>query len=144
MKSILFSILILFFLASCNPCRNIAKYERCFPADTVKLTEYKTKYIKEVITNDSIVFEQIPCDPKTNTVYDTKTIYKTNWRTTIDTIYTAKVVDRVNPINLNLKAEKDKLSQKNNFKNKVIWIESILLLIIALLLYWKIRRKFGL
>ncbi len=142
MKSILFSILILFFFTSCNPCRNIAKYERCFPADTVKLTEYKTKYVKEVITNDSIVFEQIPCDPKTNTVYDTKTIYKTNWRTTIDTIYTAKVVDRVNPINTDMQAEKDELSQKNNFKNKVIWIESILLLIIALLLYWKIRRKF--
>jgi len=63
--------------SSCDPCRNIAKYERCFPADTVKQIEYKTKYIKEFVTNDSIVYQTEPCDPKDSLVYRTKTEYRT-------------------------------------------------------------------
>ena len=139
MKTILISILILSFFASCDPCKKIAKYERCFPADTVKQIEYKTKYIKEVVTNDSIVFEQIPCDPKTNTVYDTKTVYKTNWKTIIDTIYSNKEVIKVNPVNDVLKSNNEKLEKQTKFRGKVILYESILLFIIAALVFIKIK-----
>lgn len=131
-------IALVLILNSCNPCKNIAKYERCFPSDTIKLTEYKTKYVNQWTVKDSIIKEVVPCDPlKPETIKET--IYKTNWRTTIDTIYTDKQVDRINPINEVLKKDNDELVRINKIKNKALWIESILLLIIGLLVYIKKR-----
>jgi hypothetical protein len=130
-------IIISIFLVSCNPCKRIAKYEQCFPADTIRIENEVIHYERVYITNDSIIRDTIPCDPITKTYYKTRTVYKTNHKTIVDTIYQFKETSKINPINEVLKKEKEKLSDKNKLKNKVM----IGLIIFILLLGVIIKLK---
>lgn len=121
--------LLLFFLVSCNPCKYVAKHPECFPADTVRLTEKIIHYEKEIVTNDSIVYEETPCDPETNTVYEKEIQYRTKTKTITDTIYTSKEVAKINPVN-------DKLKKKTERQKMIIYLllgVSLLAIIIIIL-----------
>lgn len=136
MKYILLFITIA-LLYSCNPCKYVAKHPECFPADTIKITNDVVRYEKEFITNDSIVFQAIPCDPIDSIIYKTRTIYKTNNKIVIDTIYQSKEISKINPINSVLEQENISLNNKVSNKNKII----IVLLIITLGLLLIIKFK---
>lgn len=120
----------LFALVSCNPCRYVAKHQECFHADTVIKIKDVVHYQKEYITNDSIVFQEIPCDPVDSIIYKTKTVYKTNYKTIIDTIYQSKEVAKINPINEQLKNQNDKLLNKVKLRNIIIGILLIFVLVV--------------
>jgi cyanate lyase len=114
----------------------VAKHPEYFPADTIVITNDVIHYEKEIIINDSIVRDTIPCDPVTNTYYKTNTVYKTNYKTIIDTIYQSREISRINPLNQVLKKTNDKLELKIKRHNKVIrWLVialgGIILLIIG-------------
>ena len=131
-------VVLLIMMSSCNPCKQLAKHPECIQTDTIKLTEKVVHYETEYVIKDSVIRDTIKCDPA-NPITIQKTIYQTKLKTIIDTIYTDNSKTIINPINLNLQIEKEKLTNKNKFKGKVIWIESILLLIIALLVYLKTK-----
>ena len=128
-------IIIAFLLTGCNPCKYVSKHPECFPSDTIKITSEVIKYVKEYVTNDSIVYEKEPCDPITNTVIIKEIVYKTNWKTIIDTIYTTKETSKINPINIELKKENQKLVQHSAVQKKIII--SLLIAIGILLLIYK-------
>jgi len=129
----------LLFLVGCNPCKYVSKHQECFPADTVKQIEYKTKYIKEYITNDSIVYQTEPCNPKDSLVYRTKTEYRTKNIIKVDTIYSDKEVIKVNPLNEELKSENSALKSKLTNRNKQTLALGIVILLIGF--GWWLKRK---
>lgn len=133
--------LLLLLLVGCNPCKYVAKHAECFPADTVIVTNDVVHYEKEIIINDSIIRDTVPCDPITNTYYKTNTVYKTNYKTIIDTIYQSKEISRINPLNEVLKEKNDKLELKIKRHNKIIKWLSIALLSIILLILGYIKLK---
>jgi cyanate lyase len=129
-------LIAIVLLVSCSPCKHVAKHPEYFPADTIVITNDVIHYEKEIIINDSIVRDTVPCDPVTNTYYKTNTVYKTNYKTIIDTIYQSREISRINPLNQVLKKTNDKLELKIKRHNKVIrWLVialgSIILLIIG-------------
>ena len=130
-------IILSILLVSCNPCKRIAKYEHCFSPDSVIINNEIIHYEKEYITNDSIVRDTIPCDVETNTVYSTRTIYKTNNKLIIDTIYQSKTIDRINPLNKVLEADNIKLENKTKNRNRVIGGMSLLIILLGLIVYIK-------
>lgn len=120
-------IILSLFLFGCKTTQQI------IPPDTVRQIEYKTKFVNQYITNDSIVFKEIPCDPVDSIIYKTKTVYRTKVKEVIDTIYMDKEVIKTNPINSKLQADNLKLTAKNAIKNKALLIVSVLLLIFVIL-----------
>ena len=130
-------IIISILLASCSPCKYVAKHPECFKPDSVIINNEIIHYEKEYITNDSIVRDTIPCDVETNTVYSTRTIYKTNNKLIIDTIYQSKTIDRINPLNEVLESDNIKLKNKTKNRNKVIGGLSLLIIFLGLILYIK-------
>lgn len=135
MKIYIVCIIILF--ASCNPCKYVAKHSECFSPDTIKLTEKVIHYETDIVIKDSIVRDTVPCDP-TDPITIQKTVYQTRFKTIIDTIYTNKVVDRINPINAVLKSENEKLLQKNKLKGKFNILLGIILMLT--ILYFKLFK----
>lgn len=129
--------IILIFLVSCNPCKYVAKHPECFPADTVKIVNDVVRYEKEIIRNDSIIYDTIPCDPITKTYYKTKTVWKTKEVLRIDTIYQYKDVAKINPLNISIKNENDKLINKVKNRNKAILIISGIMILLAIVIYAK-------
>jgi hypothetical protein len=129
-------LIAIVLLVSCNPCKYVAKHPECFPADKIVTTNEVIHYEKQIVVKDSIIRDTVPCDPITNTYYKTNTVYKTNYKTIIDTIYQSKEISRINPLNEALKKSNDKLEIKLKRHNKVIrWLVialgSIILLIIG-------------
>lgn len=130
-------LFIILLLASCNPCKYVAKHAECFPADTIKLIEYKTKYVNQYISKDSIIKEVVPCDPaKPETVKET--VYKTIWRTSIDTIFSDNKISVLNPINEDNAKKIIDLQNKVDNKNKIIW--ALIILIVALGVLYKLFK----
>lgn len=127
-------IISVVFLFGCNPCKYVSKHPECFSPDSIVINKETVRYEKEYITNDSIVFQAIPCDPYDSIIYKTRTIYKTKNVIKIDTIYKNKEVTKLNPINQQLKNDNDKLTNKVSNRNKVI-LGLIIFVIILLLLY---------
>lgn len=111
MKKVL-SIVALFTLVGCSPCKYIAKHPECFMPDSIIINNETVRYEKEYITNDSIVFQEIPCDPVDSIIYKTKTVYKTRNVIKIDTIYKSKEISKINPVNEILKKDNEKLTGK--------------------------------
>lgn len=135
-------LIFAFALASCSPCRYVANHPECFPSDTITITNEVIKHVKEYITNDSIIYDSVPCDPITNTVVETKTVYKTNWRIEKDTIYQSKEVSKINPINIELQKDNAKLTAKTKSQRKTI-LSLILVLaggVLILFVYAKIKK----
>lgn len=132
-------ILLMLVLSSCNPCKRIAKYEHCFLPDTIKITDKVIHYETEYITNDSIIRDTIPCDPITNTVYSVRTVYKTNNKLIVDTIHQSTNIDRINPVNDVLKSDNAKLTNKVTNRNKVIGGMSLLIILLSLIVFIKIK-----
>lgn len=130
-------IILSIFIVSCNPCKHIAKHPECFPADTIRLTDKIIHYEKEYIINDSIIFDSIPCDPVENFIYKTRTVYKTNFKLKVDTIYQLKETSRINPVNIDLKKQNERLSVKMKLRNRIIIGSSILLLLLGVIIYIK-------
>lgn len=130
-------IIISIFLVSCNPCKQIAKHPECFPADTVVIKEEIIHYEKEIVVNDSIIHDTVPCDPITNTYYKTNTVYKTNYKTIVDTIYQSKETSKINPVNILLETDNIKLKNKTKNRNKVIGGLSLLIILLGLIVYIK-------
>jgi uncharacterized protein YcfL len=120
-------IILLLFLVGCKTTQQI------LPPDTVKQIEYKTKFVNQYVTIDSIVFKDIPCDPVDSIIFKTKTIYKTKVKEVFDTVFLDKEIIKTNPINSELQEDNIKLTAKNSLKNRAILILSILLLIFVLL-----------
>ena len=135
-------IILAFLLTGCNPCKYVSKHPECFPSDTIKITKEVIKHVKEYITNDSIIYDSVPCDPITNTVIETKTIYKTNWRIETNTIYQSKEVAKLNPINIELQKDNSILTAKTKSQRKTIL--SLILVIagggLVLFVYAKIKK----
>ncbi len=135
-------IILAFALASCSPCKYVTKHPECFQSDTIRITNEVIKHVKEYVINDSIVYDSVPCDPFTNAVIETKTVYKTNWRIEIDTIYKSKEVSKINPINSELQKDNAKLTAKTKKQRKTI-LSLILVLsggILVLFVYAKIKK----
>jgi hypothetical protein len=134
-------IILSIFLVGCNPCKYVSKHPECFQADSVIINKETVRYEKEFITNDSIVFKAIPCDPIDSIIFKTKTIYKTRNIIKIDTIYKNKEVSKLNPINAQLQQSNTKLSNKIDRKNMWLKITTglsiVLLLILGIILYFK-------
>lgn len=130
-------LITIVFLVSCNPCKYVSKHPECFPADTVVINNEVIHYEKEIVVNDSIIRDTVPCDPITNTYYKTRTVYKTNYKTIIDTIYQSKEISKINPLNEALKKSNDKLELKVKLRNKALIGLIILLLIFAVIIYIK-------
>jgi len=127
-------ICALFYLMfGCKPCQTIQQ------TDTVRIVDKQISYVKEYITNDSIIHDTVPCDP-TDPVTIQSTIYKTHWKTRIDTILSDKEVIKVNPINEQLIAENEAIALKLEHRNKAVLYLSIALIII--LAFWWIKSKF--
>lgn len=129
----LYIILISIILSSCSPCKFVAKHPDCFMPDSVIINKETVRYEKEYITNDSIIFDTIPCNPVENFVYKTKTVYKTNYKTIIDTIYQSKEVSKINPVNELLESENMVLNNKLKNRTKALSIISPLLFIFVIL-----------
>lgn len=145
MKKLLFYISIL-FLISCNPCRKVAKHPECFPADTVTKKEYVITHEKVYITEDSIIYDTIPCDPVIQEVVVPKIIYKTVYKTRTDTIRTEQKISKINPVNTELQNENTKIKaelqlKKNKLKkkNKILIGASGLILLLIGALIWFIK-----
>lgn len=138
MKNIILIISMAGIFSACNPCKYTAKHPECgnLP-DTIKLTEKVIHYETDIVIKDSIIRDTVPCDP-TDPITIQKTVYQTRFKTIIDTIYTNKVVDRINPINTVLKAENEKLLQKNKLKGKFNILLGIILLLT--ILFFKIFK----
>jgi len=130
-------IILSILLASCSPCKYVAKHPECFKPDSVIINNEIIRYEKQFITNDSIIFDTIPCDPVENFVYKTRTIYKTNNKLIIDTIYQSKTIDRINPLNKVLEADNIKLENKTKNRNRVIGGMSLLIILLGLIVYIK-------
>ena len=130
-------IILSILLASCSPCKYVAKHPECFKPDSVIINNEIIRYEKQFITNDSIIFDTIPCDPVENFVYKTRTIYKTNNKLIIDTIYQSKTIDRINPLNKVLESDNIKLKNKTKNRNKAIGGLSLLIIFLGLGLYIK-------
>lgn len=155
----LFAIFFIFFmlLLSCNPCKNIAKYERCFPVDSILIE-------KTVIQRDSFTFTEpdtlsmqllFECDSNNNVLIrelnntsskgiDVKYIFKDNrlnltayvdsiaiLNKLIETTKNKEII-RTNPLNEQIKSERDKLADKLNNRNKLIWVLIGLIILIVL------------
>lgn len=131
-------IVLILFLVSCNPCKYVAKHPECFPADTVRITKNVIHYEKEYIINDSIIRDTVPCDPITKTYYKTNTVYKTNYKLKVDTIYTFKEISKINPINASLKKDNDKLIVKIKLLNKILI--GLLILVATMGIFIYIRK----
>lgn len=161
---LLISISILFFLASCNPCKFVAKHPQCFPVDSFIIE-------KTVIQRDSFTYTEpdtlsmqllFECDSNNNVLirelnnastkgFDIKYIFKDNrlnLTAYVDSIAilnkliettTNKEVIKMNPVNDVLKSNNEKLEKQTKFRGKVILIESILLFIIAIMVFIKIN-----
>ncbi|MCP4337044.1 MAG: hypothetical protein GY679_04335 [Mycoplasma sp.] len=125
-------------MVSCNPCKYVSKHQECFPADTVVITKETVHYEKEYITNDSIIRDTVLCDPILKTYYKTNTVYKTNFKLKVDTIYTSKEISKINPVNEQLKKANDKLIIKLKLRDKIMIVLSILVLTMGIWVY--IRR----
>jgi len=123
------AIVLIVFIAGCSPCKYVSKHPECFKSDTIKITEKVIHIEKEYITNDSIVYDSVPCVAET--IVKTATIWKTKHVIKIDTIYTDKVVDRMNPINEQMKKDLMKISKKNSRKNTLLFGLIGLILIVA-------------
>lgn len=134
-------IIISIFLASCNPCKYVSKHPECFSPDSIIVNNEVVRYEKEYITNDSVVFKAIPCDPVDSIIYKTKTIYKTKNIIKIDTIYKNKEVVKLNPINQELEQKVIKLEEKKDTLKKwltrLIGLSLILIIILLILLRFK-------
>ena len=135
-KKLLIIITVL-LLVSCNPCKYVAKHPECFQPDTVKITDIQVHVEKETIKIDSIIYDTIPGKDK----WIEKTVYLTKYSHKIDTIYTNKVIDRLNPINEKMKAENDKLTIKTQVlkkqRNNLSLSMSVLIILIAVYLIVK-------
>ena len=127
-------ILICLLFVSCNPCKFVSKHTECFPADTVKEYIDVIRVEKEIVLNDSIIYDSTPCDPIKEVFYDTKTIYKTKLKTITDSVLIYKDVSKINPLNEQLKKDYDTLKIKSERHNKLIFL-LILSIVIMIALY---------
>lgn len=134
-------LIIIVLLASCSPCKYVAKHPECFQADSIVIEKNVIHYEKIFITNDSIILDTVPCDPITETYYETKTVYKTKNVIKTDTIYTATTTSKLNPINTKLQNDNNKLENKLKRRNKLLLWLSIVLgsLILGIFVYIKIK-----
>jgi len=132
------AILFCLFLLGCNPCRYVAKHPECVSPDTIKQVERVVHTEKEYIIKDSISYDTI----KGKDILIEKTIFQTKYSHKIDTIYSNKVIDRLNPINEKLKAENDKLTIKTQVlkKQRNILSLSMSVLIILIAVYLIVKR----
>lgn len=105
--------IILVILFGCKPSEIITV------TDTVRLVDKQISYVKEYITNDSIIYDSIPCNP--DSIYLTSTVYRTKNIIRVDTILKDKEVIRAEPLNQQLKNEVDKLKGKAARRNNIIF-----------------------
>jgi L-rhamnose mutarotase len=160
--------LFAFLIASCNPCRYVARHQECFLPDTVKETTVQTIHDSVIfIKPDSgYIIAYFKCDSLNQVVMtelnevkskgvQTVTVFKDNtfkfkWQS--DSI---KVLNRIisnlsthsehimNPVNAVLKKENDSLKSKLIRKNTYIKIlgglSLSLLIAIGLYLYFKLK-----
>ena len=134
MRAILLISLLL--LASCNPCRYVSRHNECFRPDTVR--SFERVEIKDTmfLTNDSIVYTDVPCNPSEVVKFETK--YITKWKVRTETNVKTEYVDRINPVNETLKKEKDKAVTK--LASVVTQRNIITLLLLAVTVFCLIRR----
>lgn len=134
-------LLILFATLSCNPCKYVSKHQECFPADTIKIDNQTIHYEKIYITEDSIIVDTVPC-PANDTILVPKKIYKTIWKTKIDTIYKSIEKSKVNPLNEALKDDNDRMAKKIERRKIFIWysIGITLLIIIYLVIKFYLKK----
>ena len=125
----IFILVALYFTTSCKTIEYL-------PGDTITNTEYKVKIEKEIVRFDSIVTKTDTFD---NIVFRDRTVYQTNTKTKIDTIYSDKETIKVNPINEQLKSENYSLVLKLAIFKKIALGFGIALLLIGL--FWWIKRK---
>ena len=114
---LLFAVLLAF---ACSPCKYVSKHPECFRPDTVKQVSVDVRYEKEYITQDSVVYQKIPCDPETK-VQDVPVVYKTIYKTKVDSIYRDKSVDRINPLNEKLKSDNEDLTETIHNRRWLLW-----------------------
>jgi len=143
MKIYIICIIILF--ASCNPCKYVAKHPECYMSDSVIITETKTETITKIVLEpDSLSMKFLfECDSNNNVLIRENSELKTKGlnviyrfkNNTLDlSVFTdsiehlnklieitkGKEVIKMNPINDVLKAENEKLLQKNKLKGKLL------------------------
>lgn len=115
-KAILSVFIIIITFTSCSPCKRLSKHPECLPqADTVIKTN--SHYEKVYITEDSLIYDTIPCDPVTETAVKVETVYKTIYKNIRDTVY--QYVSKVNPLNNQLLMEKNNLLVKVEKKKQL-------------------------
>jgi len=162
MKPLLF-LSVLFAVASCNPCKYVAKHQECFPADTVKEKETTTVHdTVEWLTLDSTAIEALfECD-STNQVLikelnehkgkgsKTTIVYRNN-RLRIS-LYTDSIAQLkriiskekstvryiVNPVNENLKKQTEKLQNRLANRRWLWWY--FIVSLCAMAVYFVLRK----
>jgi len=127
---IVLGIAIFFFTVTCKTIEYL-------PGDTIREIEYKTKFEKEIVRFDSIITKT---DTFANIVFRDRTVYQTNEKVKIDSIYINNEVTKVNPLNEQLKKDNDKLSNKLENRTRLSLYLSIALIVIIMFLL--IRSKF--
>lgn len=125
---------VLLLIISCSPCKYVSNHPECFPADSIITNNETIRYEKIYITEDSLIYDTIPCNPITESAINVETVYKTIWRTKIDTIIRDSQTVKINPVNTELKKSVDKLTMKIEKRKIFIWYSiGITLLIIIYL-----------
>jgi hypothetical protein len=161
-------ILLAFLIASCNPCRYVARHQECFPPDSVNQTSTQTVIDhSDNSAPDSSLFDALfLCDSanralmkevhelKSNGVTTTVSFQdnhltiktKTDslrYRTRTVTNTVIKEVVKINPVNAELKRQNEKYEKKIQRKN--VWLKitggslAVLIILIALYIWFKLK-----
>lgn len=140
-KAIL-AVLVFTLLVSCNPCKYVTRHPECFPGDSITQTEKHVIYEKIYTTEDSVIIDTIPCDPITETAIEIETVYKTIWKTKIDTIYNSKETVKINPVNAQLKKSVEKINNKLIKKKQLnrIYLGIIVVFLLSIVVFFIVKK----